>query len=268
MRTWSPTGVKGVGSVTPKSLAAYERRVQIIRNRYERWLRRKYRALLRDLRLTLSEASSDAEITSAVERFGRNQEKVMRRYYSALYPKVAELGVPDSTLKSWSLGLETKGADELDARMNAWIESAIGVNIRYIDEDTLRSVRALYRQANGDTERFKTLLSSSGLFSSSRADRIAVTETTSGINRCMGETSREYSFGRKRTKTWQTTGMLNVRSTHRMMNGVTIDADELFRVPREDGGYDLMEFPGDSSHGASAGNLVNCHCLVFYSYVD
>ena len=59
-----------------------------------------------------------------------------------------------------------------------------------------------------------------------------------------------------------------VRDSHRGMQGVTIPMDEPFKVPRRDGGYDYMMFPGDYSMGASAENTVNCRCWCTYSYDD
>jgi hypothetical protein len=40
------------------------------------------------------------------------------------------------------------------------------------------------------------------------------------------------------------------------MNGITIGQDDLFNVDGE-----FLEFPRDSKHGASAGNIINCRCF-------
>lgn len=57
-------------------------------------------------------------------------------------------------------------------------------------------------------------------------------------------------------KTWVISGN-NTRPAHQVMDGVTIDETELFLVDGEQ-----MEYPGDSSQGASAGNIINCACTI------
>lgn len=269
--TYGPTGgAKALTSGKPSraDIARLERRVQVIRNRYERWLRRQYREMLRNLREALSAALSPDDIDDIIRGFEEDQRRALRRCYSEIYPLAASLVVDDDTLKAWNEGLETKAQDDLDARIRRWIEEAIGVNISFISESTRKEVLRLYNRSGGDPVVFADALKGSGLFSDVRARRIAVTETTIGINRCVSETAHEYSHGRRLVKTWHTTGGWNVRDSHRAMNGRTVEDGELFRVPRDDGGEDLMEFPGDSTHGASPGNVVNCHCMVFYSYMD
>lgn len=49
---------------------------------------------------------------------------------------------------------------------------------------------------------------------------------------------------------------------HRAMNEVTVGPDELFAVPREGGGFELMSGPGDPN--GSAGNVINCRCALIY----
>lgn len=62
------------------------------------------------------------------------------------------------------------------------------------------------------------------------------------------------SLGIKYNKTWGISGN-NTRPAHVLMDGVTIGQHELFNV-----GGELMEYPRDSKHGASAGNIINCCC--------
>ena len=62
------------------------------------------------------------------------------------------------------------------------------------------------------------------------------------------------SLGIKYSKTWGISGH-NTRPAHVAMDGVTIGQNELFNVDGE-----LMEYPRDSKHGASAANIINCRC--------
>ena len=264
--SYKPTGVKGLNP-SPRDLVKLEHRVQVIRNRMERWLRVRYTRMLRDLRDELAGAESEADILAIVQRFDHTQESVLRTFYLSLFPRIEELVIPDDTIKAWAQGRETKARDEFQASMDEWIQTLMGINISYISQETLVIVRAIFRESNNDPVLFMERLKASGLFGSVRARRIAVTETTSGINSAMHEASRRVSFGRKMETVWRTTGRINVRGTHQQMNGKSVPFGTPFEVPRKDGGVDRMMYPGDSSLGASAANVVNCHCMAFQRYV-
>ena len=61
-------------------------------------------------------------------------------------------------------------------------------------------------------------------------------------------------------KTWRTAGDKLVRDLHKKVNGQRVKMSEPFVV----NGESLM-YPGDSSRGASAGNIINCRCGAEYS---
>ena len=61
-------------------------------------------------------------------------------------------------------------------------------------------------------------------------------------------------------KVWITKQDSKVRDTHRPMQGKSIKKGELFKVPRKEGGFDLMKHPGDRS--ATIGNWINCRCTL------
>ena len=264
--SYKPTGVKGLNP-SPRDLVKLEHRVQVIRNRMERWIRVRYARMLRDLRDELGTAESEADILAIIQRFDHTQESVLRTFYLSLFPRIEELVIPDDTIKAWAQGRETKARDEFQASMDEWIQTLMGINITYISHETLVIVRAIFRESNNDPVLFMERLRASGLFGSVRARRIAVTETTSGINSAMHEASRRVSFGRKMETVWRTTGRINVRGTHQQMNGKSVPFGTPFEVPRKDGGTDLMMYPGDSSLGASAANVVNCHCMAFQRFI-
>jgi len=60
-------------------------------------------------------------------------------------------------------------------------------------------------------------------------------------------------------KTWDSVGDSHVRDDHLAADGQTVPVNEPFVV----GGEQLM-FPGDTSLGASAGNVINCRCGSTY----
>lgn len=63
-------------------------------------------------------------------------------------------------------------------------------------------------------------------------------------------------------KTWGISGN-NTRPAHLAMNGVTVGQKDMFEVNGE-----LLEFPRDTKHGASAGNIINCACFCIRTPVN
>ena len=236
-------GVKALTArpLTRRQAARAAAGIQRIRARMERWLAAGYSALYAGLRRALASCRSEADIVAVWSAYTEDRR-----------------AVPADTAKSEE--------EDIDAYMRAWIEERVGEAIGDMSAGQLARIRALYRTAGGDSVAFMDLLREEHVVDAVAARRIAVTETTAGLNQCLERTSRTYAAGRTLYKTWRTTGRLNVRRTHEMMDGVTIPDTELFRVPSPSGGIDLMAYPGDASHGASAGNLVNCHCVCFRSY--
>lgn len=88
-----------------------------------------------------------------------------------------------------------------------------------------------------------------------RARRIARTETISASNAATLEGWRQSEvIGGKQ---WLCAMTENSREAHKQANGQIVPLDEPFIV----GGEKLMH-PGDSSLGASAGNVINCRCTM------
>lgn len=54
-------------------------------------------------------------------------------------------------------------------------------------------------------------------------------------------------------------------ANHRAMNEVTVGPDELFQVPKQGGGFDLMAGPGDPN--APGYQTINCRCALIYRRV-
>lgn len=69
---------------------------------------------------------------------------------------------------------------------------------------------------------------------------------------------------REGTKTWNTTLDGRERDTHRALDGQTVPINDPFVSPS---GARLM-YPGDTSLGAGAAEIVNCRCSVTYSFEE
>ena len=87
-----------------------------------------------------------------------------------------------------------------------------------------------------------------------QARRIAQTETMIGLAGAGDIAARSLDIPFR--KQWAVSGLTNTRETHLVMDGVIVDQDEPFVLPEGD----LMQYPHDSSMGASAGEIINCAC--------
>ena len=87
--------------------------------------------------------------------------------------------------------------------------------------------------------------------------RIVQTEVLSAASVAQNESVQ--SVGIPFEKTW-VAAMINTRHSHKAMHGVTVDGSQMFMLP--DGSQ--MEYPRDWRFGASAGEIVNCQCMVVH----
>jgi hypothetical protein len=65
------------------------------------------------------------------------------------------------------------------------------------------------------------------------------------------------------SKRWDSVGDAQVREAHLRADGQVVSMDQAFRV----GGEQLM-YPGDTSLGASIGNVINCRCSATYDAAE
>lgn len=101
----------------------------------------------------------------------------------------------------------------------------------------------------------------------SRAVLIARTETTSVANDLMISQFQDNDIEKK---AWATAHDERVRTIagdhpaefdHASLDGKPVDMTAPFSVPKRDGGFENIDYPGDMNNG-SAGNVINCRCLV------
>ncbi|SEA53605.1 Phage Mu protein F like protein [Thalassobacillus cyri] len=95
-------------------------------------------------------------------------------------------------------------------------------------------------------------------FGESRSETIARTEIISAAR--AGQFQGDYQSGMVIGKTWHSAHQPNTRDAHAAADGQTVRFEETFIVD----GEELM-FPGDTSHGASADNTIQCRC--FYTRI-
>lgn len=96
-----------------------------------------------------------------------------------------------------------------------------------------------------------------------RARAIAETEALKLTNAARNLAARQAleAAGRRGTKTWLHTSAAEPREAHLQMVGDTVGMDEAFVSPS---GARLL-YPGDTSLGAGARDIINCQCGVDYN---
>jgi len=96
-----------------------------------------------------------------------------------------------------------------------------------------------------------------------RGETIARTEAMQSLNKAADDAFRQaIDEGTLKpnavTKAWDSAGDNRVRESHKAMDGQTVQMDEPFKSPD---GAQLM-FPGDTSLGAPASEIIDCRCRV------
>ena len=94
-----------------------------------------------------------------------------------------------------------------------------------------------------------------------RAKTIAQTEAHGAINWARHETAKQSASDQDMIKTWITRRDVDVRDSHESIDDQKRGLDEPFVAPSGA----LLLTPGDTSLGATAGEVVNCRCFVDYS---
>lgn len=169
------------------------------------------------------------------------------------------------TQKSRGLTLEIKADFDVEGTPTAnkivadWLRLWGGVKITQIADTTLNDVRAIIAGGTeqGMSERAiaKLISSIAPTKSASRSQTIARTEAHQAANVTAAATAKASKLTLK--KRWSASKGERTRTAHREADGQTVVQDQPFIVD----GEQLM-FPGDPS--GSAGNVINCRCMVVY----
>lgn len=96
-----------------------------------------------------------------------------------------------------------------------------------------------------------------------RGDLIGRIETLTALNAASHEAARQLVESGKVTaaqvrRVWRSASDARVRHTHRALNAESVGLDEAFVSPSGA----RLRFPGDTSLGAPASEIVNCRCVV------
>ena len=118
--------------------------------------------------------------------------------------------------------------------------------------------------ALGARQKRDVILRQTNLYSRNQALRLVRTEATAAANYGTLQSATTIFPAQQMMKQWVSGNDGRTRSIpkdaydHVVMDGIEEKYEDDFKVQGE-----LMAFPGDSSKGAQAGNIVNCRCSVF-----
>ena len=188
-------------------------------------------------------------------------EKYLKKWYGELV-----LGVGEPVARQTINDFLNRKADMWTDALNKWIKKNGGRKVKIIQDGFKDWFKGAIKEAISDQRESievmtKLLFDNVTNFYSGVQEwqirRIIQTESLTALSVAQNESVKE--LGIKYQKTWVISGN-NTRPAHAAMDGVTIKEDELFNVDEEE-----MEYPRDDTHGASAGNIINCACSVIYS---
>ena len=259
--------VKAIGQLTPYQKRVYANLLERIRGKHQRSMRRNLRTCFK----AQCEAILDLEDPSLqdINRALLSKNPLLEQTFEYTYASIADDIYPmvEKTTKVKALweGLEKKSVDTdlfYRAQILQWIQNNCAIKISEINETTILQIQRLYASTSNMIE-FRD--SVQDLFAGSiepyRANAIARTETASATNRASLETVKSTGF--EGWKIWNTISDMDTRDTHAALNGKKVGRDELFSWFGKYG-YVQMECPGDGTHGAPAGEIVNCRCYLTY----
>jgi hypothetical protein len=193
--------------------------------------------------------------------------------YQELYSKVGAKYYFKAKERYVTTGSKQSEEEVIEIILN-YLRNYAGARILGITQTTLAQMQAaLANVVSGEmsiSQAIKYLKKVFGFESDYRAERIARTEINAASN--FGSYEWAKRSGLDLTKTWLSSTDRRTRGTkpyqrhsHIGMNGQTVGLLDLFTEPRTG---ERLEYPGDGSHGATAGNIINCRCTTVFTEIE
>lgn len=184
----------------------------------------------------------------------------------SIYLSVGEVFAPQ-TLDQ--LKTQAGPARSKDIEDDAWrqyvleyLQGASAKKVRHITDTTRKQIRDTLAEGVAANESIDVLAKRvDQLYLDdivpNRAEMIARTETVPASN--LASQSAAKSTGLPLRKGWLAARDARTRDAHAGADGQQVTLNDTFTVAGE-----ALSFPGDSSHGASAGNIIHCRCTQTY----
>lgn len=237
------------------------------KSRVKSWAPKVYRALLN----IIKSATGESSVQSAIRNLDRNiQYTELAGIIQSIYVdagrvmggKAYQLVKKQAVKAMMPIGYNEELINEIIAYLklhNLQMVTAITDNMK---EWILEKLIEGQQQAKSITQIADDMLKDG--FPKKRAIVIARTETIKSAN--YGAMQGARKAGYKTQKIWIAAKDFRTRSiprdaySHTAMDGITIDIDELFKVPKRTGGYDDIMQPG--APDGDAGNVIQCRCTI------
>jgi HK97 family phage portal protein len=198
------------------------------------------------------------------KEIGKYQEKFLP-WYSFTFTTALEAGLEASKGSLYELDMK-QGRDliNMDPELMAKLTEMIVFSGTKINEFTMTLIMDTLRIAEFDNwtvEEFtQEILNKFNQFNAFRSRRIARTEAMKVENYGQHEGYKESQFIQSRG--WLSAFTPKTREDHKIADQKYSDNPISLNEPFDVGG-ELMMFPGDSSLGASASNIINCLCSTY-----
>jgi uncharacterized protein with gpF-like domain len=229
---------------------------------FERWAIKEFR---KALLITVRPVTSADSVEQAIGRVDYLDSNAITKAFKDVYGKVGSYFAVQSQSELKRLGgvFEIKSdMTVFDRLIRDWIVVYGADRIKDITETTIKRLKIELQRAfdNGygiEVVARNIVKSGSGIADLKRARVIARTEIISASNKGSLDGAKDTGIPLK--KEWVATMDNRTRDAHLSADGQRVLINELFQV---DG--DALEYPGDFTNGASAGNVINCRCTQIY----
>ncbi|MFA5312724.1 MAG: phage minor head protein [Methanomassiliicoccales archaeon] len=258
---------KAFGLTTEAQKAVYWRSFERMRTRwygaYARMTAKQFRAE-QEAVMKVIKGVEPSGMESAIRQAMKGQADEWSKFFKTSYLAIGEDFAP-MVVRSFGKAapaFESKAEDPWMKLLLNWISKQSGAKVTQIQGTTLDRLRAQLSEGMEAGESMEDISKRlSGIYDdgiSTRSTIIARTEVISASNAASYAGAKSTDLRLK--KQWLSSRDARVRETHNDADGQEVGMDEPFNV----GGYDLM-FPGDSSLGAPASEIVSCRCTQTYS---
>jgi hypothetical protein len=186
------------------------------------------------------------------------------RRYKELFKFVKEFRRQQVAKESASFGFSEEWNNDISDYLIQYLLKRAVIPVTDTTKQALLQILQQAQQNGWGIPRIEQELRNADVVGLTRAQRIVRTELTIAAN--FGNKMALDKIPFETQKVWISCKDFRVRESHQEMDSVQIDSEADFEVPiikkKAQVGVDLMTGPGDPE--ASAGNVINCRCVLAY----
>lgn len=241
-----------------------ERFFERVRGMLSQRLRADWLAAKRVVQKATNPEGLDAAVATAVTAKRKQWEQLFRALYMTVGDEFAREVF--AQIKA-SGGAPERRQDEVFRdrwlkEIDEWVQANSATRILGIQDTTIRQLQNVIAKGieagQSIAQIAKGIADAQSVATGFRATRIARTEVISASN--LGSLAAAKATNLPLRKEWIATPDDRTRASHQQADGDIVDGmDSTFLVQGEE-----LLFPGDTSHGATADNVINCRCTLAY----